>query len=86
MAGILPPRAVSLANVGTMSEMEYRPAQIEVKRGEQIRFVIRNAGEADHEFLLKGDGATNLDLEVRAGQLWFQLLVFIVLLIVSLLE
>lgn len=35
-----------------MSEMAYSPAQIEVKRGEQIRFVIRNAGQDDHEFLL----------------------------------
>lgn len=35
-----------------MSEMEYRPARIEVKRGEQIRFVIHNAGADDHEFLL----------------------------------
>ncbi|MBR1276960.1 cupredoxin domain-containing protein [Bradyrhizobium sp. AUGA SZCCT0283] len=35
-----------------MSEMEYKPSRIEVKRGEQIRFVIRNAGKEDHEFLL----------------------------------
>jgi uncharacterized cupredoxin-like copper-binding protein len=35
-----------------MSEMEYKPFLIEVKRGEQIRFVIRNAGTEDHEFLL----------------------------------
>ena len=35
-----------------MSEMKYTPASIEVKRGEQIRFVIRNVGEDDHEFLL----------------------------------
>ena len=35
-----------------MSEMAYTPSRIEVKRGEQIRFVIRNAGEEDHEFLL----------------------------------
>jgi uncharacterized cupredoxin-like copper-binding protein len=35
-----------------MSEMAYTPARIEVKRGEQIRFVIRNAGSEDHEFLL----------------------------------
>ena len=35
-----------------MSEMAYAPARIEVKRGEQIRFVIRNAGQEDHEFLL----------------------------------
>jgi len=35
-----------------MSEMAYAPARIEVKRGEQIRFVIRNNGADDHEFLL----------------------------------
>jgi uncharacterized cupredoxin-like copper-binding protein len=35
-----------------MSEMAYEPSSIEVKRGEQIRFVIRNAGKEDHEFLL----------------------------------
>jgi len=35
-----------------MKEMEYEPWSIEVKRGEQIRFVIRNAGTEDHEFLL----------------------------------
>ena len=35
-----------------MSEMAYTPSRIEVKRGEQIRFVIRNAGKEDHEFLL----------------------------------
>lgn len=35
-----------------MSEMEYNPYRIEVKRGEQIRFLIRNVGKEDHEFLL----------------------------------
>jgi uncharacterized cupredoxin-like copper-binding protein len=35
-----------------MSEMECKPYRIEVKRGEQIRFVIRNVGKEDHEFLL----------------------------------
>ena len=35
-----------------MSEMDYSPAVIEVKRGEQIRFVIHNRGTEDHEFLL----------------------------------
>ena len=36
----------------TMSEMEFNPSRIEVKRGEQIRFIVRNAGTEDHEFLL----------------------------------
>ena len=35
-----------------MSEMDYTPSTIEVKRGEQIRFVIRNVGSESHEFLL----------------------------------
>lgn len=35
-----------------MTEMDYSPTRIEVKRGEQIRFVIRNVGTEDHEFLL----------------------------------
>jgi uncharacterized cupredoxin-like copper-binding protein len=35
-----------------MSEMAYEPWSVEVKRGEQIRFIIRNAGSEDHEFLL----------------------------------
>jgi uncharacterized cupredoxin-like copper-binding protein len=35
-----------------MTEMAYTPDKIEVKRGEQIKFVIRNAGKEDHEFLL----------------------------------
>jgi uncharacterized cupredoxin-like copper-binding protein len=35
-----------------MSEMAYAPLRIEVKRGEQIRFVIRNIGQEEHEFLL----------------------------------
>lgn len=32
---------------GTMS---FAPARIEVKQGEQIRFVLQNDGELDHEF------------------------------------
>ena len=35
-----------------MSEMNYEPFKVEVKLGEQIRFVLRNVGTEDHEFLL----------------------------------
>jgi uncharacterized cupredoxin-like copper-binding protein len=35
-----------------LSEMEFTPARIEVKRDEQIHFVLRNVGKEDHEFLL----------------------------------
>ncbi|GAH31359.1 unnamed protein product, partial [marine sediment metagenome] len=35
-----------------MTEMAFAPELIEVKRGEQVRFVIRNSGKEDHEFML----------------------------------
>jgi uncharacterized cupredoxin-like copper-binding protein len=46
------PRTPSRTIEVEMSEMDYKPSAIEVKRGEQIRFVIRNVGFEDHEFLL----------------------------------
>jgi uncharacterized cupredoxin-like copper-binding protein len=33
-------------------KMEYVPSRVEVKRHEQIRFVLKNAGELAHEFVL----------------------------------
>lgn len=33
-------------------KMEYVPSRIEVKQGEQIRFVMKNHGELEHEFVL----------------------------------
>ncbi|WP_035640158.1 cupredoxin family protein [Bradyrhizobium sp. ORS 375] len=46
------PRQPSRTIEVLLSEMEFTPARIEVRRGEQIRFVLRNAGKEDHEFLL----------------------------------
>ena len=46
------PKKPSREIIVDMSEMRYSPAAIEVKRGEQIKFVIRNSGAIDHEFLL----------------------------------
>ena len=43
-----PARTVEMA----MKEMMYEPSRIEVRRGEQIRFVPHNVGSEDHEFLL----------------------------------
>ncbi len=39
------------------ARMLFRPDVIEVKRGEQVKFVLRNDGAADHEFML--DSAEN---------------------------
>jgi len=40
----------------TMGEMDgkmmFMPAKVEVKKGEQIKFALRNSGELDHEFIL----------------------------------
>jgi uncharacterized cupredoxin-like copper-binding protein len=33
-------------------KMLFVPDRVEAKRGEQIRFVLRNAGKIDHEFML----------------------------------
>ncbi len=33
-------------------KMLFVPDRVEVKRGEQVRFVLRNDGELDHEFVL----------------------------------
>lgn len=46
------PKQPSRKIVILMSEMDYTPSKIDVKRGEQIRFVIRNVGSESHEFLL----------------------------------
>ncbi len=32
--------------------MLYEPDRSEVKRGEQVRFVLKNVGKVDHEFML----------------------------------
>ena len=46
------PKRPSREIVVLMSEMDYTPSKIEVRRGEQVRFVIRNVGTEGHEFLL----------------------------------
>jgi uncharacterized cupredoxin-like copper-binding protein len=46
------PRKPAREIVVLMNEMDYSPAVIEVKRGEQIYFVLRNVGTEAHEFLL----------------------------------
>ena len=47
-----PSRVVQIAMREGDGTMMFIPNRIEVKRGEQIRFVLRNNGELDHEFVL----------------------------------
>ena len=34
------------------AEMLFEPNQVEIKRGEQVKFVLKNVGKVDHEFML----------------------------------
>ncbi|MPY73995.1 MAG: copper resistance protein [Alphaproteobacteria bacterium] len=48
-----PARLISVAMRETDDgRMLFEPNRIEIKRGEQVRFRIRNKGELDHEFVL----------------------------------
>src|SRR5712691_11600515 len=47
-----PARTVKVAMVEQGNKMLYEPARIEVRRGEQIRFVVSNEGIFNHEFML----------------------------------
>lgn len=47
-----PARVVEVVMREGDGKMLYEPMRIEVKRGEQIRFVLKNAGELAHEFVL----------------------------------
>jgi uncharacterized cupredoxin-like copper-binding protein len=48
----MPARAVEITMREGDGEMTFAPAEIEVRKGEQIRFVLKNQGERDHDFIL----------------------------------
>jgi uncharacterized cupredoxin-like copper-binding protein len=45
-------RVVEVVMTDGPGKMGYAPDRVEVKRGEQIKFVLTNAGAVDHEFLI----------------------------------
>src|SRR5262249_53485748 len=47
-----PARIVEVRMFEGSGKMGFEPARIEVRRGEQVRFVLHNHGEEDHEFIL----------------------------------
>ena len=49
--------------VGMGDDMRFTPARIEVRQGETVRFVIRNRGQAMHEFVL----GTKQELDAHAA-------------------
>ena len=47
-----PARIINIQMFEGSGRMGFEPARIEVRRGEQVRFVLHNDGEEDHEFIL----------------------------------
>jgi uncharacterized cupredoxin-like copper-binding protein len=47
-----PARTVEVIMTDGPEGMRYEPSRIEIKQGEQIRFVMKNHGQLEHEFVL----------------------------------
>ena len=47
-----PARIVQVMMGEMDGKMMFMPAKVEVKKGEQVKFVLRNNGELEHEFIL----------------------------------
>jgi uncharacterized cupredoxin-like copper-binding protein len=47
-----PARVIQVTMREADGKMLFVPDRIEIRRGEQVRFVLRNNGEIDHEFVL----------------------------------
>ena len=48
-----PARIVQITMGETDGKMIFTPEKIQVKKGEQVKFMLRNNGELDHEFILR---------------------------------
>jgi uncharacterized cupredoxin-like copper-binding protein len=47
-----PARVINVTMQEGAGKMLFAPDRLEIKRGEQVRFVLTNVGELDHEFVL----------------------------------
>ncbi len=47
-----PARIIQVTMSESDGKMVFMPAKVEVKKGEQVKFVLRNNSELDHEFIL----------------------------------
>jgi uncharacterized cupredoxin-like copper-binding protein len=47
-----PSRIVQVTMIESDGKMLFLPNRIGVKNGEQVKFILRNNGELDHEFIL----------------------------------
>jgi uncharacterized cupredoxin-like copper-binding protein len=47
-----PKKATRTINVDMSDKMRYTPAEVSVKQGETIKFIVKNSGKIMHEFVL----------------------------------
>lgn len=47
-----PARIVNVAMTENDGKMLFVPSRLDVRKGEQVKFVLRNSGEIEHEFVL----------------------------------
>jgi uncharacterized cupredoxin-like copper-binding protein len=59
-----PARIVQIAMTEANGKMLFTPGRVQVRKGEQVRFVLRNGGELEHEFVL---GTTEENLKHAAS-------------------
>jgi uncharacterized cupredoxin-like copper-binding protein len=59
-----PFRVVKVAMAEDGKKLLFKPAMVEVRRGEQIRFEIFNEGTEDHEFMLATEAANRKHAEL----------------------
>lgn len=62
-----PARTVEVVMSEDKDGMHFAPDHIEARRGEQVRFEIRNAGQVDHEFYLGTTEANKSHAEMMAA-------------------
>lgn len=51
-----------------LDSMRYKPAQVTVKKGETIRFIVKNAGKIRHELVLGTEKELQEHYEVTKGR------------------
>ena len=48
----LPARVITITMVEGNGKMSFSPSVVQVKKGERVKFILRNTGELDHELIL----------------------------------
>ena len=60
-----PTKVTRTVEIGMSDDMRFRPASVEVKKGETVRFLVKNNGGIRHEMVL----GTRTELEAHAAHM-----------------